>query len=286
MIAIKPHPVSQIPAAFKEEAMTIALGILAQDGVVIAADTQQSYPGYWKVDQGKIDGRSRSTIGGGSHTSGLIISGAGDGGYADALSQEIRSTILDSDKVEAAESRLRETVHQFHMNHVAPFAAEREPPAVRMVIGARGEDEFALWSTERSTVTRHLRFAAVGIGDAYARSLLRETASQTLTVDQATTLAAYVIYRTKEFIDGCGKLTDVVYLKKDGRLGGGLEMISTDRIRELEASFRKYCEDVEPAALHYIIGGGEVEIDPICDALRNLKASIARTGAQKALAQQ
>ena len=41
--------------------MTIALGVLATDGVVIAADTQVSIPGYFKLGQGKISGAIKRT---------------------------------------------------------------------------------------------------------------------------------------------------------------------------------------------------------------------------------
>jgi hypothetical protein len=40
--------------------MTIALGVLANDGIVLAADTQLTIPNFWKGEGGKILAVSRT----------------------------------------------------------------------------------------------------------------------------------------------------------------------------------------------------------------------------------
>src|SRR5437899_3200980 len=71
--------------------MTIALGILASDGIVVAADRLESYGGQFKLDQSKIlpvstvypDDVNPELIGA------CLISGAGDAGHIDALTEQL-----------------------------------------------------------------------------------------------------------------------------------------------------------------------------------------------------
>src|SRR2546428_6976952 len=67
--------------------MTIALGILAKDGVVLAADTQETYAGIFKVDQSKItavlNGTPKAPRGA------FVVSGAGTAGHLDSIQQDL-----------------------------------------------------------------------------------------------------------------------------------------------------------------------------------------------------
>ena len=60
--------------------MTIALGILASDGVVVATDTQETVQGYWKRHEGKIQAAQTAQ-------GAVVVAGAGRAAYADALGQ-------------------------------------------------------------------------------------------------------------------------------------------------------------------------------------------------------
>src|ERR1051326_7385632 len=61
--------------------MTIALGILASDGIVVASDTQETYSDLRKVRQTKILAVVNEP------NAGLLVTGAGSGPQIDALSQ-------------------------------------------------------------------------------------------------------------------------------------------------------------------------------------------------------
>jgi hypothetical protein len=66
--------------------MTIAIGAIARDGLVLAADTQES-GGYWKHDQGKIYECGRGlleTPNGGAAF--CLVSGAGHAHLVDVAS--------------------------------------------------------------------------------------------------------------------------------------------------------------------------------------------------------
>src|SRR5207247_11290193 len=73
--------------------MTIAIGLLATDGVVIAADTQESagYPGDMKSSGTKILWALRSNASNPPVTGAFAVSGAGTVGYLDAVNQKLEN---------------------------------------------------------------------------------------------------------------------------------------------------------------------------------------------------
>ncbi len=231
--------------------MTVAIGIIASDGIVVAADTQETTPGYWKNYQGKVAAASTMQIGPPMHSAGYIISGAGNSGYLRALSQEFRSILEPPATLDDVEARIRSIVRQFHLEHVAPFQAD--VPVVDMLIGVQCNGEQALWSTEKSTVGAHGSFGTIGIGGAYAKSLLGTLwRADALDVLGTVALAVYVISRTKDFVDGCGKFTDVLYLRNND-----VNVVSQLAISMMEKIFYEYLTATEPGLLRYTFGGAE-----------------------------
>src|SRR5689334_2672892 len=71
------------------KSMTIALGVLAWDGIVVAADRELGTD-YLKTDQGKIISWSHGVAG--EFISGIVISGAGMDGYL----HHIRNQMMDA----------------------------------------------------------------------------------------------------------------------------------------------------------------------------------------------
>src|SRR5437667_12469328 len=96
MIAVStPHPLPkprpQVRRLPGRKRMTIAIGLLATDGVVIAADTQESagYPGDMKSSGTKILGALRSDASNPPVTGAFAVSGAGTVGNLDAVNQKL-----------------------------------------------------------------------------------------------------------------------------------------------------------------------------------------------------
>src|SRR5437867_2820643 len=75
--------------------MTIAIGLMAQEGLVIAADTQEGtgYAGGLKADQPKVMTFVHPHVK--NERCACAISGAGDAGYIDALAQNIGQIFMD-----------------------------------------------------------------------------------------------------------------------------------------------------------------------------------------------
>src|SRR5438132_1411166 len=84
--------------------MTIALGILASNGVVLAADTEESYEG-WKGEHGKITGVGAQATKGGNC---CLITGAGDALYIDAIARDLRELVSRNSATSTVEELLKE----------------------------------------------------------------------------------------------------------------------------------------------------------------------------------
>lgn len=239
-----PRPVPRRLPARKR--MTIAIGILATDGVVVAADTQESVPGYWKRDQGKISGRV--VMSNGYHAA-YLSTGSGDARFIDAMSGTLSNGILGPPPgIEEIEARIERKLYAFHKKHIFPLKSEI--PDFDLLIAAQCSGSARLWVTRLSSVTESQNFDAVGIGAHYAVSFLgRLWKYGALDVEAAARLAAYVVYRTKQYIEGCGNYTDVSYLRAND-----ITELTRDQTEAMERQFRLYSEQLEPELLRSVFG--------------------------------
>lgn len=211
-------PYPRIPRAVprrwpERKRMTIAIGILCQDGIVIAADTEE-VAGYMKSVQSKImtildSARTRPR--------GICaIAGAGHAGYIDALTEEIGDVFLNDTGV--AGSQLKKTfgrcISDFYRENVVPFAAYpiADRPSVELLIAVTRQHQYQLFQTDQTTIRTRVPHAAIGVGAPFAKVLLDRFWSPRCDTQLAQMLAVYVIYMVKEHIPDCGKFTDVTTL--------------------------------------------------------------------------
>src|SRR5262249_1584811 len=134
--------------------MTIALGLMATDGIVLAADTEISWTDGRKSEGAKIRFDADT---------GVAIAGAGDQDYINALTDDLilvmRATPgIDDDMRTAIENALLD----FYQTHVKPQsdAAELMP---ELLIGLCRGGRSTLWRSARTTV-RRTEYGAIGAG--------------------------------------------------------------------------------------------------------------------------
>jgi 20S proteasome alpha/beta subunit len=209
---LKPPP-RLLPVAKR---MTIALGILASDGVAIAADSQETYGDMTKGFALKIHSAMTQTSIHSMVNSAVAITGAGSSAYLDAITYEILQGFdkhQDTD-LDAFSKHLKECVEDFHARHVTPLPAHlaRE---IWVIVGAQIEGKSAMWSTDVSTVQPSLGFAAVGTGANFARMALHNRVVGRMNAEAAALLAILGVERAKQYDSYCGKDTTVTFLKNN-----------------------------------------------------------------------
>lgn len=232
----------------QRKAMTIALGVIASDGIVVAADTQVTIPGYWKSNQGKIGfvGHASRT----GPTGSCIVTGATDRlPYLKNLRVQVlrdfmaAKTITDPDLME---SRFGNIVENFHERHVAPY---RDHPEVTLLIAYQRGDSGRMWVTNRGTITEHGQYAAVGVGEPYASALLGRLWLPGYDLASAVAMAVYIANAVKDSVDGCGKFINLAYIQA-ARIG----IVRQELVNELDALYAAYSGDCEPATLREVFG--------------------------------
>jgi 20S proteasome alpha/beta subunit len=217
MLVPKP-PKVRLPRAKR---MTICIGMLASDGIVIAADSQES-DSYFKRSQQKIlpyIGGLQAGANPPPPTIACALTGAGLAGYLDAFfAYALRDIPMKATHVEL-EDFLANKVQTYHRRHIFPLAAAKDPPEIQALIGAYASFQTCMFVSYGSTLRRALHYAAVGAGAHFALSIMGELVGWR-DLKQAELLAAYVIALTKERIEECGKYTAIVSLHNSTAVPG------------------------------------------------------------------
>jgi 20S proteasome alpha/beta subunit len=252
--------------------MTIALGLLTQTGIILAADSQESYGPDVKMQTGKIMLESTGSYDsdGALTTKTIAVTGAGDSGYLTVLKQRIHDASADCSDTKQMEEKLEEIVEDFYERHVAPF-----PPSqwgdfnVQLIVAASIQNVLGLWITYMNTVRRVETFAAVGLGEAWAASFLRGFIPQFADTRAGTAIAAYAIFLAKEHSKECGKDTHIVSIPRGDVVG----IANAHAIRMMDDYFARY--ELATKSRHWIrLGAVPASRDPD-SALQALDAEIA-----------
>jgi 20S proteasome alpha/beta subunit len=222
--------------------MTIALGVLAKDGVVLAADTELTW-GYLKTSGEKIWTTE-------AKAGALAIAGAGLGGYLEAVSQQLIDDFQSLHKPIASEQikkRFEKILAAFHKAHVMPYG---EAASIWFLIALQHGKETDLWATHSGVIWRRTPYATVGLGCEYADALLGKILRARLVpgVPLAERIAAYAVFDTKNNVQNCGKKTSLVALQ-----GGRVIETNASKMMLLD-SYCDRCADVQTLGTRYALG--------------------------------
>jgi hypothetical protein len=230
-------------------AMTIALGILMKETLVLAADTEIT-AGDAKTEGGKIYWAADASVSN-KNTGILAVTGAGDVAHLETAYCDLKELFLKhrSDSVEELGIRFRKLIKQFHKDYVVPYAYAPDRPDIWLIVAVRRNSRFRMWTSNKSTLRPVIRnYAAVGIGQMQAQELFN-LLNKRMDHDTAKALAIYAVYRIKQVVQGVGKSTHIFSLGKEGIPYG----MSEFQIEELEKMFRFY-NGLEAQLVHWALG--------------------------------
>ncbi len=245
--------------------MTIALGILAVDGIVLAADSEISTDGDLKTVDTKLVGAAQQQYG-----NAVSVAGSGSVGYFQSLRVKValvalqnmcREPFCDSN----VEQGIQEFMLDFHAKHVVPYAGKKNAPGVDVLVAALMPGKEMLFASEKAAVRQSVHFDAIGAGGPYAISILANCYCA-MSIESATLMACYVMQRVKMTIMGCGHDTQLMILRE-----GVPKPLPLPRalVQDLEHKFENYSH-FQVNALRTVVGA---ELDTInaknfLDALR------------------
>lgn len=255
--------------------MTIALGLLASDGVVIAADTEISTSGEVKGKDTKLVAATQQIYGSQTHAA-IGVAGAGSWGYFQGARLKVLEIILNALGTDPGitdarmDSHLSQYMQDFYVKHVQPFQKQKNPPDLQILAGVWNRGRPTLWSSEKNMPYQSLDFDAIGIGGTFARTVLNGYYRR-MPVDSAALLAIYVMMLVKENVASCGQESQLIVFRE----GVDKYYVPGELLKECERVFEDHYVPSQTKLMHFAVGLSNDEsvlglhrIRDECDKLR------------------
>jgi 20S proteasome alpha/beta subunit len=243
--------------------MTIVVGFRCSNGVVIATDSQYS------LDISKTRGQKIFPIPTNGYYA-LTIGGAGGSDQIKWAVSEIQHSLAkEIGARHTSSTEIREIVESVlirsYRDHVNP-APEEEGNFLEygLLIGIwTAKERSLLFRSSRTTLAQveNPNYTTIGQGSCLSAYILHALFERTwlLTVDEASSVGAYIVQMAKEFVDFCGGSTFVRVLDENGhdvRLGKDEVENAIEHYRELfrwTSSIRSLLDQsIDPASVEML----------------------------------
>jgi 20S proteasome alpha/beta subunit len=214
--------------------MTIAIGMLCSDGIVLAADRQLTRTDGHKYQEQKI-----FPIDGGDWKA--VLTYAGDPGFV----KEVQQRLVDSLNKKEVKADFR-AIHNSLEEILNSMGRQYGDVGTELLVAAWASRERAqLWKFDGRSIHQAYGFNCLGVGDSSLISYLSINLYRTeFTIQEGIRLAVYCVSKANEFIDKCAGGPDVATLNQEGTIGA----IGQPLVREMRADM----EEVEKATLNQI----------------------------------
>jgi hypothetical protein len=203
----------------ERQVVTIIAGFRCDEGVVICADSQETIK---TAKRGVAKIRYEPCDPGGTdlhfNNLGVAFCGAGDGPFIDKLAQEAWNACKGernlADVCSVIEQSIKDTYKEFGQIYQAGYC-----PEVHLIYGAKMGGQSRLFSAFGPVVNEKDEYETGGIGQIMAEFLATKLHRSWLGVRQAVILAAYILLKASENVDGCGGDPQIIALRNNGASG-------------------------------------------------------------------
>jgi 20S proteasome alpha/beta subunit len=234
--------------------MTIAIGLLCNEGLVVAADTEEVLGGYIKTSTEKMRVMEREGYK-------LTITGAGESDFIGCFCDELEEALDENEPkdIKAIYKVLRATQLQYFRNHLAPYSSfpSDDRPNPDLLIGLHikvggpviGSTLFrtVLFKANGTVVKRIHKAECVGTGVVLARSLMDQFFDPELNLTQTGILAAFILRQAKRWAQYCGGNSDIAIMSNSEKETSGID---TETIKSLERHFDEFAVSLKPVLIN------------------------------------
>ncbi|MGB7599347.1 MAG: hypothetical protein WBM24_03515 [Candidatus Sulfotelmatobacter sp.] len=188
--------------------MTICVGMLCRDGVVLAADTQESY------------GENKSYVAKifpvGSAHGNTIVAGAGLASFIDYAKEKIR-TIRPGEAAtpDEFEAKVRRLMRGFYAEEFKLYPCEDSLKQIELLIAVQLRKEFPFLLHVDCDLVKRVRDARA-IGAGMFTPMATDFFSMNLLTTQAVWACMYIVKEAKLRYEGIGGSTQIVALTSEG----------------------------------------------------------------------
>ncbi len=227
--------------------MTIGVGFLCSDGIVLCADRQITGQGY-KFQQAKIFSIQRQ-----DYT--FVFTYAGDPDAARMMFEKTRDAMrhVTIDR-ESAKDAIKRTLEKIFAN--------KATKGLQTLIGMRTKEEHFLIKTKEKKVVEGVAAEYIGAGDSSAlRYLCDFLLDQQMSVSEALVLGSYIVSVAGRYVEYCGEDSNHATLYAQGGLvrGSGGPWLSYNKERFVR------CEEEMGKGLRALLFSGataQIEVKP------------------------
>lgn len=204
----------------RRKVVTIAAGFVARDGIVLCADTQETYGQLLKLNTPKIIVRPDSFIPGGPR---IVFAGAGHGPFIDKLANEAWKKVSTRSPVgqfaevcDDIESSIKDVYGEFGRIYQSGAMPEAE-----LIYAVAVGSKTGLFKAHGPIVNPVSNYASVGVGlylADYINARLGLDSPELADSRWYEILAIYLLQQATEYIEGCGGDSHVLTLMASGRI--------------------------------------------------------------------
>ncbi len=196
----------------KRSLVTLIVGLRCTDGVVLAADTEESTP----LTRGRTRKLLTNTF---PNQSVVAIAGSGSGDLIDSAVEQIFEAVTADGPTTVADLKatIRKTLLRFYREEIQIYPT-RDPLdlLIDLVCAVRSPDKnFALYKASGPAISSVPGFALLGSG-AVMRHVLEELYQPTITVQRGIALALHLLSLGKRHVTGVGGDTHIVTITSQG----------------------------------------------------------------------
>jgi len=192
------------------EAVTIVLGLKTPQGLILAADTQESYEKSHKVNRPKLVYKADKNLC--DLPIGLAVAGAGIGPWIDKLTAGIWMAVQDATSLDEACEKAEGDIKEHYREFKELLSYD---PHSELIYGIGASGTTRLFHSY-GPIVNEVDVSTSGSGQSIADFLLRRFKS-TMHITNAIAIAVYVLYCAKLHADGCGGDSHLAVLQNDGQ---------------------------------------------------------------------
>jgi hypothetical protein len=255
--------------------VTIAVGFWSSEGIVIAADREETV-GHSKHRVGKIVAYR-------SDNYSIVFAGAGD---ADLIEIFWDGCLRQADRLSPDEVSgdlewgsgirriLGEQIRDIFDKNIAPAI---DKPQIEALVGVQTGEWNALFYVappHRVVPVETNNHRAIGIGIYAANGILERLHSEPLDTGSTVDLAIYVLDHVKRQIVDCGGSTDITILRRNGQI----DFIPDQYVEAAEERFKRFDASVKTLFLS-TVGESSIQkaaVTSALDVMANLKKSMPK----------
>ena len=201
--------------------MTVVGGFRCSKGIVLLADTQETVGDVYKRNVPKLrfeeSPRAYKSLGG-SDLAVAFCGATNKGPFVDKLVDRAwvagRNESDIDDVCEAIEKSIEETYRHYGTIYQPGYMPDAE-----LIYGVKMNGSSRLFTAHGPEVNRQEKYCIGGVGTYLGGFLAERMYTEGLTVQQCVILAAYILFQTKEHVNGCGGESHIAVLREDGPSG-------------------------------------------------------------------